>query len=72
MNNETLISPLVPFPNGIPGSAKIRDILKYLIETRNATVAEFLRSGTHGKLTFHFAGNDKPVRVELNTTDVPE
>jgi hypothetical protein len=72
MDNKKAISTIISYLSGIPGSAKIRDILIYLIETRNTTIAEFLKSGTHGKLIFHYAGKDKPVRVELMTTDKPD
>jgi hypothetical protein len=71
MDSKKRISTIISYLSMIPGGVKIGEILICLIEIRNPAIFEFLKSGTHGKLSFHYGGKDKPVRVELNTTEIP-
>ena len=70
MDINAMLSDLTAYLRDFPEDVKTPAIMAYLTAFRNLTVAEFLKTGTHGKLTFYFTDNQQ-IRVELTTTDVP-
>jgi hypothetical protein len=70
MDANAILSDLMTYLRNTPEDVKTPAIVAYLATLRNLTVAEFLKTGTHGQLTFYFTDN-RQIRTELITSDVP-
>lgn len=50
---------------------KLTQILDYLNKSQDPSITEFIRTGSHGKLTFHFV-DKRLIRIELDMTHIPD